>query len=218
MEYIPLIISLSIGLLIGYLTAYTKEKAKNKALKQDIADITRKSETVITEFKLQLEKRKHQYEKKHQVYSRYHNLLDKFDSENSLVDPNKTEPIMTDLVNALYKHQDNESEKMKALNVFGDKFNIMVREAMSGLKEIAIETNEIKLVGSIEINEILKKLNANYKEIGRISELEFKDANKVLIGEVDFLSINKQMKKLGSDTDKLKIECINLMRNDLENI
>jgi len=218
MEYIPILISLLIGLLIGYLTTYTKEKAKNKALKQDIAGITKNSETVITELKLQHEKRKHQYDKKHQIYSRYLNLLDKFDSQNSIVDPNKTEPIMTDLVNALYKYKYNESEKMKAINVFGDNFNIMIRESMSGLKEIAIETNEIKLVGSIEINKVLKKLNDNYKSIGVISELAFKDPKKVISGEVDFNFINEQIKELGSDTNSLKIECIELMRNDLEKI
>jgi len=221
MEYISLFYYSLVGMLglvIGYFTTYTKEKAKNIALKQDIVEITEKSETVIADLKLQHEKKKYQYEKKHQVYSKYHNLLDKFNSENSIIDRNKTEPLMSSLVNALCEFQDNEPEKMKAINHFGDEFNLLIREAMTGLKEIAIKTNEIKLVGTDDINNVLKKLNDNYKKVGEISQLPFKDPNNLIIGQVDFSSISRQLKELTSDTDELRFQCIKLMKEDLEKI
>lgn len=218
MDNLTPIVSGLLGAILGYFLAYINEKAKNKALKEDIAGITAKKEPVLANSRLQHEKRTHQYERKHSVYSLYHNLLDRFDSENAIVNPDKTEPLMSELVNALYLHRDNETEKIQAINHFGDTLSKMVRDALVGLKEISVKTNEIKLVATDEINIVLDKLKANYKKIGDISELAFKDKLAVVQGTVDFEVINDEMKKLSSSTDELRAECIRLMRKDLNNI
>lgn len=208
------IITLALGIFIGYLTTYIKQKATNKAHKQDTAEITRKSESVKNQFA----KKKYQYEKKHQVYSLYHNLLDKFDSKNPFTDSKITESLMSSLVNDLYKNQDDKSNRVKVINHFGDEINRLVQESLKGLKEIANQTNEIKLVGSDAIVNVLHRLNDCYKKSGEISDTLFKDPYKLVTGNTDFSAVNDQLTELTTEIEKLKTECIKLMREDLERI
>lgn len=218
MEYIIPITTAFGGAFVGYLIAYTKEKAKNRALREDIASITAEKEAVVLEFNLQREKRKHQYERKHDIYSRYHNLLDKFDSEAAILDKKKTEALVSETLNGLYRYSDNEAEQIKVINHLGDQFSQLVRDAFYGLKEIGVQTNEIKLVGSPEINALLDKLNKNYQKVTEISELLFSDAESLIQGKVNFEPILDSMKKLREDTDRLKENCIQLMKLDLGKI
>lgn len=218
MEYIIPIITVFAGAFLGYLVAFTNEKAKNRALIQDISRITAEKEAVVIGFNLEHDRRKHQYERKHEVYSRYHNLLDKFDSEAAILDKKKTEALVSETLNGLYKYRDNEAEQIKVINHLGDQFSQLVREAFYGLKEIGVQTNEIKLVGSPEINAVLDKLNKNYQKVTEISEMLFSDSESLIRGEVNYDPILNSMKDLRDDTDRLKENCIQLMKLDLDKI
>ncbi len=218
MEYIVPIVTGFAGTFLGYFIAYTNEKAKNRALREDIAQITAEKESVVLGFSLQQDRRKHQYERKHEVYSRYHNLLDKFDSEAAILDQKRTGALVSEMLNSLHKHIDNESEQIKVINHIGDSFNELVRDAFKSLKEISAQTNEIKLVGSPEINDVLDKLNMNYKKVTEISEMLFSDSESLFRGVVNYEPMLNSMKDLRDDTERLKENCIQLMKLDLGKI
>jgi uncharacterized membrane protein YraQ (UPF0718 family) len=72
------IIGLVIVFFSGYLISYFKEKGKNKALLSDIKRLTEEKERIVSDFKLEIEKRKYQYESKKEQYFKYFNLIDEF--------------------------------------------------------------------------------------------------------------------------------------------
>lgn len=73
-----IILGLILGFLSGYLISYFKEKGKNKALLGDIHRLTSEKERVISDFKLDIEKRRYKYESKKEQYFKYFNLIDEF--------------------------------------------------------------------------------------------------------------------------------------------
>jgi len=207
-----------LGAFLGYYLSYIKSKATNRALKEDIAYITHEKEKITHEFNLQKERRKHQYEKKHEVYSRYHNLLDKIESQNKLLDSKVTSYLMSDLTNTLYSNISDEGMKMKAINKFGNAIDELLFDSITGLKEAINQTNEIKLIGCPELMLNIKQLDENYNRLINLSNNVFKDPLKVVSGTIDFEALNVEIDTVKTNVEKLKEECLTLMRKDLERI
>ncbi len=207
------------GLIVGYLTAYLGEKGKNKALKQDIAKITDETEKVLATYRLDHEKRKFQFERKHEVYSRYHSLLDKFESsENPFSNKPKLDLMLTQMLNTIYANVNDQGKQMEAINKFADEFSGLIRLAFSGLKNIALETSEIKLVGSKEILEIVERFKIIYNKTENITDQIFKDPIKLHSGNEDLSSASKEISTLVQDINEMRAQIIMLMRQDLNNI
>ena len=208
-----------VGLFVGYLVTYFKKKGENKALKEDVAKITEEKEKVIAEFRLDHEKRKHKYERKHEVYSKYLSLLDKFDSEtNPLQNNAKLDGFLSQMLNTIYKNPENEGKRMEAINLFADEFNKLIREALVGLKEIAQEVNQIKLVAPVEIVSLINKIKLNYDQVEKLSNLVLENPIKLLSGNEDFSSVNQEINKIGNETKEMKTIIITIMKDDLDKI
>ena len=134
------------GVVVTYLTTFTNAKAKFQAELETKAKLTNEQEQVIAKYRLDHEKRKYQYEKKHEVYSKYHNLLDEYDAnKNPFLDRAKLDSILSEMLNKMQSDL-SEAAHMKAINAFADKVNVMIRESFTGLKDIAKQTNELRLV------------------------------------------------------------------------
>lgn len=220
MEYLTLIVTGSLGALLGYLLAYTNEKAKNKALKEDIAEITKEKEAVLADSRLQHEKRKHQYERKQEVYSKYHQLLDNFNEKNPILDNSKMEFLLSEMLNRMKANPNNEGEHMKAINTFSDEINILIREYFVGIQDIAKQTNGIKLVATIEICELVEKIDSNYRKSEELWSLFHEDFTKMLRRQenFDFTTLNPEIKNLRIETIEFASTLIKLMRADLDTI
>ncbi|TSJ41659.1 hypothetical protein [Fluviicola chungangensis] len=197
--------------LITYLTTYTNAKAKFQAELETIAKRTEEQEKVIAKYKIQ----DHQYQKRYDVYLKYLSLLDKFEAETPLLQKEETGVWMSQLVNALYLYREDEANSMKAINQYGDMFDGMVSKAMEGLKDIAVQTNEIKLVATNEINSIFEKLRLNYQKVAEISNSIFADPIAICSGKVDFDAVNNKLQKLKDETVEDRKNLISLMRKDL---
>jgi hypothetical protein len=208
-----------VGLFVGYLVTYFKKKGENKALKEDIANITKEKEKVIADFRLDHEKRKYKFERRYEVYSKYLSLLDKFDSENNpFKNNNKMDTLVSQLLNSVYNNTENEGKRMEAINSFSNAFNILIRESVAGLKEIANEVNEMKLVAPAEIVSLINKIQLNYDQVEKLSALVLENPVKLFSGNEDFSSVNKGINKLGSETKEMKRTLITLMNEDLDKI
>lgn len=220
MEYIIPIVTAFGGAFLGYLLAYTNEKAKNRALKEDIAKITEEKEKVTSHYKLDHEKRKHQYEKKYEVYSKYHDLLDKFDSEkNPFLDQKKMNGQMTILLNTMYQSGADEGKKMEAINAFYNDIDEMVQEALIGIKEIAKETNQLKLIATPEIIAIVESLQANYDKVSKMSTAISESLNRMFAGgDLDFSPITSEADRIATETKEMKAKLTELMRLEIEKI
>lgn len=215
-EYILPIISALLGFAIGYV----KEKFKNQALKEDIAKITEEKERVTTHYKLDQEKRKYQYERKHEVYSKYHGLLDKFDSEkNPFLDQKKMNGQVTVLLNSMYESGDDEGKKMEAINVFYNSIDEMIQEALIGIKEIAKETNQLKLIATPEIIAIVESIQANYDKVGKMSTAISETLKKMFAGgDLDFSPITSEAERISTETKDMKAKLTELMRLEIDKI
>ncbi|WP_341903077.1 hypothetical protein [Fluviicola taffensis] len=205
--------------LITYLTTYTNAKAKFQAELETKAKITEEQERVIAAYKLDHEKRKYQYEKKHEVYSKYHGLLDKFDSEkNPFLDQNKMNRQVTILLNAMSQSDADDGKKMEAINLFYNSIDEMVQEALGGIKEIAKETNELKLIATPEIVTIVESIQANYDKVGKISNSISESLKKIFAGEQDLSPITSEVEGIRKETEEKKAKLIELMRLDIDKI
>lgn len=219
MEYILPIVTGFGGAFLGFLVAYTNEKAKNRAMSEDIAKITKEKEAVVLDFNLQQDRRKHQYERKHEIYAKYNNLLDHFDSEkNPFLDKAKLDTLLSTMLETMKSNPGNEGIHMKAINIFSNEINKLIREACSEIQQIAKQTNELKLVAPQEICSIVQEIDKNYSQIERISSSVFKEPIKLLSNQEDFSSVNQKIKWIHDDTKAKKLKLIELMRTDLENI
>ncbi len=199
------------GILITYYTA----KAKFQAELETKAKITEEQERVIAHYKLDHEKRKYQYNKKHEVYSKYHNLLDKFDGEkNPFLDQNKMNEQVSTLLNSIYINGADEGKRMEAINLFYNSIDQMVQEALAGVKEIAKETNELKLIATPEIILLVERIQSNFDKVGKISE----SLKKIFTSEVDLSPIKSEVQKIGKETQEMKVKLIELMRLEIDKI
>lgn len=203
------------GILITYYTA----KAKFQAELETKAKITEEQERIIAHYKLDHEKRKYQYDKKHEVYSKYHNLLDKFDGEkNPFLDQNKMNEQVSTLLNSIYINGADEGKRMEAINLFYNSIDQMVQEALAGVKEIAKETNELKLIATPEIILLVERIQSNFDKVGKISNVISESLKKIFTGEVDLSPINSEVQKIGKETQEMKVKLIELMRLEIDKI
>lgn len=219
MEITQIIISGLIGIFIGYFSSYVYEKGKNKALREDIAELTEEKEKIVANYRLEHERRTHQYEQKSKVYAHYHNLLDRYESEsNPFLNEKRMEGILSTMLNAIYSNPNDQGKQMEAINVFAGEINQMVHEAFIGLKEVAHQTNELKLVAPVDIVKLVERVHSNFKSINEISNKIFDDPEKLRNGIESLSELKQSIKSLHIETIQSKSEIIRLMRLDLDSI
>lgn len=126
--------------------------------------------------------------------------------------------MLTQMLNTIYANVNHQGKQMEAINKFADEFSSLIRLAFSGLKNIALETSEIKLVGSKEILEIVERFKIIYNKTENISDQIFKYPIKLHSGNEDLSSASKEISALVQDINEMRAQIIILMRQDLDTI
>lgn len=126
MTLLDIIIGAILGFLSGYLISYFKEKGKNKALLSDIGRLTAEKESVASEYKLDIEKRKYKYESKKEQYFKYFNLIDEFGKASNDEFYEYFFPVVDEFNKNFLGADGDKTKELEALNTFSSKINRLV--------------------------------------------------------------------------------------------
>jgi hypothetical protein len=220
MDIAQIIVGLIVGFLTGYLTSYFQEKGKNKALLSDIKRLTEEKEKVVTEFQLDLAKRKYQYETKKEQYFKYFNLIDQFNAEGNKQVYEKFLPIINKFNKDFLAAQLNKKKELLATNAFSDAVNKMMLENNDKLFKIKHETNTIKLIAGEKVLSLLNDLEYYY-------DLSF-DKSSALMKQMGQLIVERQddrikegqieLEAIGQLINRTKQQLVSQVRQELNEI
>ncbi len=214
------IIGLVIGLISGYLIAYFKEKGKNKALLSDIKRLTEEKERIISDFKLDLEKRKYQYESKKEQYFKYFNLIDEFGKSGNDDFYDNFFPIV-ERFNENYLSADGDKEKeLEALNNFSASLNPMISKSNENLVRLRAETKSIRLIASKKVRDFLGQLDELYDISFEKSSLMLREMGNNMISDNQEIidEQNKELHVLGQKIKTIHDELVEEIRKELDEI
>ena len=169
MEYIVGLLSFLGGLASGYFTAYTKEKGKNLALKEDIEKLedqkqqvqikyTKEIEELKKENTLNIELRKHKYQEKKEEFAKFFTLLDEYHNKSNEIFVERFGPIYSKFMENYLV--DDETTKSEAIAEFNQNIMELFNELNQEYLKLSTETNSIRLITSIELDELLDQLNS----------------------------------------------------------
>jgi hypothetical protein len=160
------------GMLALYLTAYVKVKGKNKALIEDVEKLEDEKQKIIAKYRaeteeikkqhtLDVEKRKFQYEDKRKQFSKYFSLLDEFHGKSNSVFVEKFQPIVNEFLAGYLV--DDEDVKNEAIVKYNGSVQALVFELNEEQLKLKSEQNSIRLIASLEVDELLDKLEIAVK-------------------------------------------------------
>lgn len=214
------IIGLVIVFFSGYLISYFKEKGKNKALLSDIKRLTEEKERIVSDFKLEIEKRKYQYESKKEQYFKYFNLIDEFGKSGNDDFYENFFPIVESFHENYLSANGNKKKELEALNNFTASLNPMISNSNENLVRLRAETNSIRLIANKKVRDYLEQLDELYdisfekssnmlREMGNNMILE----NQELINEQ-----NRELHSLGLKIKTIHDELVEEIRKELDEI
>jgi len=223
---IPFINYLVIGtlaLLILYFKTLVSEKAKNRVLRGEIEELTRKTEQVKHEFKLDFEKRKHQYESKKTQYIHFFTILDQLSVESFEVAKTK----FLEVVNSFNRNyllappnKQNPSNLSKEATLLSKKITNILLETNKDQARLRQETSAIRLIASDSVIESINKLDNLYTSIyDRTSNMMTEFPKNMISGRTDKIKLNEaEIKLISNQIILLKNGLIQKMRDELNSI
>ncbi len=214
------IIGLVIGFTSGYLISYFKEKGKNKALLSDIKRLTEEKERIISDFKLDLEKRKYQYESKKEQYFKYFNLIDEFGKSGNDDFYDNFFPIV-ERFNENYLSANGDKEKeLEALNNFSASLNPMISKSNENLVRLRAETKSIRLIASKKVRYFLGQLDELYDISFEKSSFMLREMGNNMISDNQEIidEQNRELHVLGQKIKTIHDELVEEIRIELDEI
>jgi formyltetrahydrofolate hydrolase len=214
------IIGLVIGFISGYLISYFKEKGKNKALLSDIKRLTEEKERIISDFKLDIEKRKYQYESKKEQYFKYFNLIDEFGKSGNDAFYDNFFPIVERFNENYQSAKGNKEKVLAALNDFSASLNPMFSKSNENLVRLRAETKSIRLIASIKVRDFLGQLEELYDTSFEKSSLMLREMGNNMISDNQEIinEQNRELHVLGQKIETIHDELVEEIRKELNEI
>lgn len=214
------IIGLVIGFISGYLISYFKEKGKNKALLSDIKRLTEEKERIISDFKLDIEKRKYQYESKKEQYFKYFNLIDEFGKSGNDDFYDNFFPIVERLNENYQSANGNKEKELEALNDFSASLNPMISKCSENLVRLRAETKSIRLFANKKVLDFLGQLEELYDTSFEKSSLMLREMGNNMISDNQEIikEQNRELHVLGQKIETIHDELVEEIRKELNEI
>jgi len=220
MTLIDIFIGTVFGFLSGYLISYFKEKGKNKALLSDIRRLTVEKESVASEYKLDLEKRKYKYESKKEQYFKYFNLIDEFGKASNDEFYELFFPVVDDFNKSFLGADGDKTKEFDALNTFSSKINRLVSKANENLVRLRAETHTIKLIANSNVLDLLNQINGFYDlSLDKSSQMLRDMASNIMTNNQDRINTQRQeVEFLGAEIKRFHDKLVFEIRQELNEI
>ncbi|NOQ27918.1 MAG: hypothetical protein GQ564_21355 [Bacteroidales bacterium] len=215
-----ILIGLIIGLLTGYLISYFKEKGKNKALLSDVKHLTEEKERIVSDYKLDIEKRKYKYESKKEQYFKYFNLIDEFGKSSNNDFYEQFFPIVDKFNKEFLSADSDKNKELEALNTFSSNLNPMIAKSNENLVRLRAETHSIRLIANSTVLGLLNQMDKLYdisfdKSTLMLSEM----GNNIISGNSDAINSQKEdVEALGLEIKNKHEELVSEIRKELDEI
>lgn len=215
-----IILGLILGFLSGYLISYFKEKGKNKALLGDIHRLTSEKERVISDFKLDIEKRRYKYESKKEQYFKYFNLIDEFGKTSNDDFYEYFLPVVDDFNKQYLGANGDKRLELEALNTFTSKINRIVSKSNENLIRLRAETHTIKLIAKSSVLELLTQIDKLYDvTLEKSSQMLREMANNIIMNNQTKMNTQRQeLEFLGFEIKQLHDRLVSEIRQELDEI
>lgn len=220
MTLLEIIVGLVIGFISGYLISYFKEKGKNKALLGDIKALTEEKERIVSDFKLEIEKRKYKYESKKEQYFKYFNLIDEFGKSGNDDYFENFSPIVESFSRSYLSANGNKERELEALNNFSASLHPMILRSNENLVRLRAETKSVRLIASKEVRDYLEELDELYDtSFEKSSKMLREMANNMISDNQDLISEqNNELHILGDSIKKIHNKLVEEIRKELDEI
>jgi len=220
MTILEIIIGLILGFISGYLISYFKEKGKNKALLSDIQRLTSEKERIISDNRLDIEKRKYKYESKKEQYFKYFNLIDEFGKVSNHEIYDYFYPVVDEFSKQFLGANGNKSKELEALNIFASKTNRLVSEINENLVRLRTEAQTIKLIANTKVIDLLNQIDKLYEEsFDKSSRMLMEMANNIILNNQDKINSQKQeLELLGLEIKGLHDKLVSEIKQELDEI
>ena len=220
MELIEILVGLVIGFLSGFLISYFKEKGKNKALLTDIKRLTEEKEKIISDYKLDIEKRKYKYESKREQYFKYFNLIDEFGKSSNNEFYEQFFPIVDKFNKDFLSADGDKNKELEALNSFSSNLNPMIAKSNENLVRLRAETHSIKLIANPKVLGLLNQIDKLYDLSMDKSGLMLREMGaNIISGNSKAINSQKQeVESLGLEIKNVHEQLISEIRQELDEI
>jgi len=220
MTLLNIIIGTILGFLSGYLISYLKEKGKNRAHLSDIRRLTAEKESIASEYKLDIEKRKYKYESKKEQYFKYFNLIDEFGKASNDEIYDYFTPVVEEFNNSFLGAYGDKTKELEALNTFSFKLNRLISKSNENLVRLRAETHTIKLIANTNVLDLLNQIDKLYDLSLDKSSLMLREmALNIMTNNQDTINIQRQeLEFLGSEIIRLHDKLVLEIRQELNEI
>jgi hypothetical protein len=220
MTLLEILIGLAIGFLSGYLISYFKEKGKNKALLSDIKILTDEKERIVSDYKLDIEKRKYKYESKKEQYFKYFNLIDEFGKSSNNDIYEQFFPIVDKFNKEFLSAENDKNKELEAINTFSTNLNPIVAKSNENLVRLRAETHSIRLIANSKVLGLLNQIDKLYDISLDKSTLMLREmGTNIISGNSDVINSQRQeVESLGLEIKTLHEELVFEIRQELDEI
>ena len=204
----------------GYLISYFKEKGKNKALLGDIKRLTEEKERIISDYKLDIEKRKYKYESKKEQYFKYFNLIDEFGKSGNDSFYRDFFPIVDTFNKDFLSANGDKERELEVLNNFTSSLNPMLSKSNENLVRLRAETKTIRLIANDKVQGYLDKLDQLYDiSFERSADMLRSMGNNIISNNQALIDKqNQDLQSLGSMINEVHEQLVIAIKKELDEI
>lgn len=204
----------------GYLISYFKEKGKNKALLGDIEKLTEEKERIVSDFKLDIEKRKYKYESKKEQYFKYFNLIDEFGKSGNDSFYKDFFPIVDTFNKGFLSAGGNKERELEVLNNFTSSLNPMLSKSNENLVRLRAETKTIRLIANDKVQEYMDELDKLYDISFEKSTIMLKSmGNNIIYNNQELINQqNQELQTIGSLISEVHEQLVREIKKELDEI
>jgi len=182
--------------------------------------LTAEKESIASEYKLDIEKRKYKYESKKEQYFKYFNLIDEFGKASNDEIYDYFTPVVEEFNNSFLGAYGDKTKELEALNTFSFKLNRLISKSNENLVRLRAETHTIKLIANTNVLDLLNQIDKLYDLSLDKSSLMLREmALNIMTNNQDTINIQRQeLEFLGSEIIRLHDKLVLEIRQELNEI